>query len=80
MKTALNLGAALRARRKKLKLTQRDLAMTCGMGARFIGDLERGKATCQLGKVLEVIHALGLRLSLSDLAHDNAQGAAKCEG
>ena len=77
MRTAQELGAALRARRKELKLTQRDLAMTCGTGVRFIGDLEGGKATCQLGKAMEVIHALGLRVSLSDLAYDAARGAAK---
>lgn len=68
MKTANDLGAALRARRKSLRLTQRDLAMTCGTGVRFIGDLEGGKATCQLGKTLEVIHSLGFRISLSNLA------------
>lgn len=77
MKTAIKLGATLRARRKKLKLTQRDLAMTCGTGVRFIGDLEGGKPTCQLGKVLEVIHTLGLRLSLSDYAHNSSRGVAK---
>ena len=31
---------------------------------RFIIELEKGKATCQLGKVLAVINALGISVSL----------------
>ncbi len=77
MKTTMELGATLRARRKELKLTQRDLAMTCGTGVRFIGDLEGGKPTCQFGKVMDVIHALGLKLSLSDHIHNTLHGTIK---
>ena len=49
-------------RRKQLKVTQKALAMTCGTGLRFIGDLEKGKPTCQIGKTLQVLQALGLSL------------------
>ncbi len=59
------LGAAIRTRRKELKVTQKDLALTCGTGLRFIIDLERGKATCQIGKTLQVIHALGLKFLIA---------------
>ena len=58
------LGAAIRARRKQLKVTQKDLAMTCGTGLRFIVDLEKGKPTCQIGKTLQVVQALGLELRM----------------
>ena len=47
------LGAVARARRKHLKVTQKELAMTCGTGLRFIVDLEKGKPTCQIGKTLQ---------------------------
>ena len=60
------LGAAIRARRRQLKVTQKDLAMTCGAGLRFIIDLEKGKPTCQVGKILQVIQALGLKLQISN--------------
>ena len=58
------LGAAIRARRRELNVTQKDLAMTCGTGLRFIIDLEKGKPTCQIGKTLQVLHALGLKLQI----------------
>jgi y4mF family transcriptional regulator len=58
------LGAAVRARRKKLQVTQKELAMACGTGLRFIVDLEKGKSTCQIGKLLLVIQALGLRFRI----------------
>jgi hypothetical protein len=38
--------------------------MTCGTGLRFIVDLERGKATCQVGKMLQVLQTLGLDLEI----------------
>jgi len=59
------LGATIRARRRQLKVTQKDLAMTCGTGLRFIIDLEKGKSTCQIGKILQVLQALGLRLKIT---------------
>ena len=36
--------------------------MTSGTGLRFIIDLEKGKPTCQLGKVLVVLHTLGIKI------------------
>lgn len=67
------LGATIRARRKRLKVTQKDLALTCGTGLRFIIDLEKGKPTCQIGKILQVIQALGLKLQISNPGLDTDQ-------
>jgi HTH-type transcriptional regulator/antitoxin HipB len=67
------LGAAIRARRRQLKVTQKDLAMTCGTGPRFIIDLEKGKPTCQIGKVLQVLQALGLKLQIASPGVDTGQ-------
>ena len=68
------LGAAIRARRRQLKVTQKDLAMTCGTGLRFIIDVEKGKPTCQIGKVLQVLQALGLKLQIASPGVDTGQG------
>ena len=68
------LGAAIRARRRQLKVTQKDLAMTCGTGLRFIIDLEKGKPTCQIAKILQVIYALGLKLQVVSPGVDTGQG------
>lgn len=68
------LGAAIRARRSKLKVTQKDLAMTCGTGLRFIIELEKGKPTCQIGKILQVLQALGLKFQIDSPAVDTKRG------
>jgi len=59
------LGAAIRERRKQLKVTQKDLAMACGTGLRLIVDIEKGKPTCQIGKVLQVLQVLGMTVQIS---------------
>lgn len=61
------LGAALRAARKQLGLTQADLALAAGVGMRFVVDLEAGKPTVRLEQVLRVIDALGGRVRLDGL-------------
>lgn len=73
MKNPEQLGAAIRARRRQLKATQKDLAMTCGTGLRFIIDLEKGKPTCQIGKTLQVLQALGLKLQIVGSSVDTGQ-------
>lgn len=66
IQNAQSLGQAVRQQRRRLKVTQRDLAMTSGTGLRFIIDLEKGKPTCQLGKALEIVRALGLKLEICE--------------
>ena len=68
------LGAVARARRKQLKVTQKELAMTCGTGLRFIVDLEKGKPTCQTGKALQVLQALGLVVDTGSPGDDETGG------
>jgi y4mF family transcriptional regulator len=74
--TAETLGAALRAARKKMGLTQSDLALAAGVGVRFIVDLEGGKPTVRLEQVLRVVDALGGSLALTGLqAEEDRHGA-----
>jgi y4mF family transcriptional regulator len=56
------LGATVRAERKRLRVTQKDLAMASGTGLRFIVDLEKGKPTCHIGKIVQVLRALGVQI------------------
>jgi y4mF family transcriptional regulator len=70
--TAQTLGAALRTARKRLGLTQADLALAAGVGVRFIVDLEGGKPTVRLEQVLRVVDALGGSLALTGLEHEEA--------
>jgi y4mF family transcriptional regulator len=63
--TTQQIGRTIRATRKKLGVTQKDLALTSGTGLRFVIDLERGKETCEIGKALTVLQTLGIRLALT---------------
>lgn len=63
--TAANIGAAIRKKRKEDGLTLADAAALCGVGYRFLSDLENGKPTAQMGKVLQVLTALGLDLYIA---------------
>jgi y4mF family transcriptional regulator len=56
------LGLILKNHRKSLGLTQTEVALSCGVGIRFISDLENGKSSCQIGKALLVIESIGLKL------------------
>ncbi len=67
IRSAQQLGDALRAARKQLGLTQPQLALAAGVGVRFIVDLEAGKPTVRLENVLRVIDALGGAVQLSGL-------------
>jgi HTH-type transcriptional regulator / antitoxin HipB len=55
-------GVLIRQKRKALGLTQGELATRCGVGLRFIVDLEAGKPSCQLGKALTAAVEVGLWL------------------
>lgn len=60
------LGNAIRRRRTTLDLSQAALADVVGVNRRVIGELERGKASVQLGIALRVAQALGLDLELRE--------------
>ena len=64
LKDTKSLGTAIREHRKSMGLSQLDAAGLCGVGERFLSELERGKATAELGKALQVLNRLGLRIRL----------------
>ncbi|MFM8759230.1 MAG: helix-turn-helix domain-containing protein, partial [Methylophilaceae bacterium] len=68
--TPKTIGEAVRKTRKLLNVTQKDLALTSGTGLRFIIDLEKGKPTAQIGKIITVLNTLGIQL---DLKHPTLQ-------
>ena len=77
MKTITNsveLGTAIRAERKRLKVTQKELAMAAGTGLRFLIELERGKPTSRIEGVFKVLQALGIKLAVRTTGE--SEGAA----
>lgn len=59
------LGAALRARRKTLQLTQSETADLADISTRVLSDLENGRETVRLDILTAVASALGMNLSLN---------------
>jgi y4mF family transcriptional regulator len=59
------IGRTVRVARKDMRLTQPQLAAAAGVGLRFLVELERGKATVRLDRMLAVLDALGLELQIA---------------
>jgi len=60
-----DIGSIIRKKRVGLGMTQSQLADITGNGTRFISDLENGKQTMQIGKVLDTLQVLGLDVHVS---------------
>ena len=59
-------GAYLRRRRRQLQYTQAFLSQVSGLSVSFISDVENGKPTVELGKVLRLSNLLGLDFKLEE--------------
>lgn len=57
-----DVGGFVKKVRQEQGLTQLDVAGLLGCGNRFVIELEKGKPTIQMGKVLEVLGLLGLEV------------------
>jgi len=70
IRTAAELGAAIRERRKRLGLDQAMLAQRIGASRQWIIGVERGHARAELGLVLRTLDALDLQLTVGAGAAD----------
>lgn len=57
-------GRIVRATRRAQGLRQDQLAGAANVGVRFVSELEAGKKTARVGKVLAVLSVLGCELSI----------------
>lgn len=57
-----DIGRRVRDSRHALGMTQQRFADLAGVGRRFLGELERGKASLEIGRVLAVCEAAGIKL------------------
>jgi transcriptional regulator with XRE-family HTH domain len=56
------LGLLVRAARKTQQLRMDDVAGSTGVGHVFVREVERGKPTVQLGRVMKLLAELGIEL------------------
>lgn len=64
IRSSVDIGRAVRQFRREQNLKQLDLAGLANTGNRFIVELEQGKPTLQLQKVLEILAILGLEMTV----------------
>ena len=64
VRSTVDIGKAVRKKRKEDGLTLAEAAALCGVGYRFLSNLENGKATAEVGKTLQVLFGLGLEVRL----------------
>ena len=66
IRNPIDISVAVKKRRKSLSLTQAECAAFCGVGLRFFSELENGKQSLHLGKVLQVLQMLGLKTQITE--------------
>ncbi|OAZ91377.1 helix-turn-helix transcriptional regulator [Halomonas sp. G11] len=71
IRTSEELGKLVKQVRQDQSLLQSDIAGLAGTGNRFIVDLERGKPTIQLQKVLDTLDLMGLEVIIQRKGQSN---------
>ena len=72
-------GRIIRAERRAQGLRQDQLAGAAGVGVRFLSELECGKTTARVGKVLAVLAALGCKVRIEPPPRArHLSGGGKC--
>lgn len=59
-----DIGKLIREERKKDGLRQAECASLCGVGVRFLSELENGKPTLEIDKVLRVAKLMGFEIKM----------------
>lgn len=65
VRTVADIGRRVREARKAMGMTQQRFADLAGVGRRFLVELEQGKPTLEIERVLAVCQAAGLKLQLT---------------
>ncbi|XUO83832.1 helix-turn-helix domain-containing protein [Halomonas sp. KM007] len=71
IESASSLGLIIRQARKRQHLTLETLAGLCGVSIRFLSELENGRDTCGMGRVLRVLETLGIELLAQPMDSDS---------
>ena len=67
-----DLGKLLRAARKNAGMTLDEAALVCGVSKRNLSEIERGKTTAEIGRVLRLLGQFGIVLVA------RSKGMAEC--
>jgi HTH-type transcriptional regulator/antitoxin HipB len=64
--SAAEIGRVVATARRHRRLTQTQLARALGVTQNWISEIERGKDSAQIGKILRVLSFLGVRLEVGE--------------
>ena len=78
-RTLGELALALRAERKRQKLSRDGAAAVCGVSASFIRDAESSPENCTLAKLAKLVNGLGLSLEVAGLEPKQLQADLKLD-
>lgn len=62
VRSVADVGVRVRAARRAMGMTQQRFADLAGVGRRFLVELEKGKPSLEMGRVLNVCRAAGIKL------------------
>ena len=77
LRTAEQLGAVIRLKRKEKDLTQSELAKLLGAERKWVINLESGNSKAEIGLVLRALDALNLRASITDGDNPKTRGTLR---
>ncbi len=70
VRDAKDIGELLRRARKRQGLTQQELADLVGVGVRFVSEVERGKGSAEIDRVIDLLRGVGIDVFLQSRGHD----------
>lgn len=73
----INISSRIKKLRKNNGLTQVEFAKRAGVGLRFLRELENGKMTVRLDKLMQVLDFLGYHLELKRTEHQHTTNNEK---
>src|SRR6202011_2813495 len=73
--SAVEIGKIIAAARQHHRLTQAELAQAIGSTQAWVSEVEQGKDTAQIGKVLRALSHLGVRLQTGVVPWSATQSA-----
>ncbi|HET6398220.1 MAG TPA: helix-turn-helix domain-containing protein [Candidatus Thermoplasmatota archaeon] len=80
-RVAAELGALVAGTRRDLGLAQQELAALVGVDRQYLSEIERGKVTNHLARLVRILDAVGLALTAvprtSALGVDDSRGDAR---
>ena len=74
-----DLGRAMRSRRIENEMTQAQLAADAAVSTKWISEVENGKPTAEVGKIMEVLGYLGYALTVEPRKEPTIDLAAHIE-